>query len=290
MLKRTAECEYPAEFLVARLLGKKGALFHNWNFLSARGDIMASLQDSPFVPFLNKFGAPGIWHYLRHEYQWVYARMNPDLRTTFAPYFHMQAFQTLLICLRYLAGKIEMDRIKQELHDSMLHEDIQRILTAGMDFAPKLQALEKCLVSFSDLYKGLAERSEGKNMAAVETFLRNSLFASILAQKPVSGLKVFFQYLIDMQNCMTLAKSIRWRIKTVPPLISGGTVPAERLMRAYFRQNLLPVLRFLKCEDRVETPVPQKLETALLHFITSRLKSGALQGSVVGVILFYQLC
>ena len=104
LLKTLDECEYPAEFLVARLLGKKGALFRNWEFLITSSDAVTSLQNTPFYPYLKKYAAPGIWRFLRHEHLWVYKRMNNTLRTHFEPYFIYHEINTLIVCLRYLSG------------------------------------------------------------------------------------------------------------------------------------------------------------------------------------------
>src|SRR5210317_194660 len=118
LLKTLNECEYPAEFLVARLLGKKGALFNNWDSLIASSNVLESLQNTPFSPYLKKYAAPGIWRFLRNEHLWVYKSMNNKLRNHFESYFVYHEIRTLIVCLRYLSGN-EIDRVLQELHNSL---------------------------------------------------------------------------------------------------------------------------------------------------------------------------
>jgi hypothetical protein len=288
LLKTLIECEYPAEFLVARLLGKKGALFRKWDFLIASSDAVESLQNTPFYAFLKEYAAPGIWRHLRYEYFWVYKRMNNKLRKQFGPYFVYHEINTLVVCLRYLSSKKDIERVAQELHNSLLHTDIQDILTSNLDFAAKLQALESKLCIHADLFKGLLGYYEKKGIAALEIFIRDRFWTLLLSWKQPSKLKSFLQYMADFHNCISMAKTLRWQTEAEPALIPGGTVPADRFKRAYFRKDLTPVLEFLLIHDAHGTAsVIEKLETALLSFISGKLRRWSLQRTVVGDLLFY---
>ena len=117
LLKKLDACEYPADFLVARLHGKKGGLFRNWEFLIASSNPVESLQDSPFYPYLRKYAAAGIWRFLRNEHLWVYKRMNRQLRKNFSPYFAYHEISTLITCLRHQHGKCENEIVVQQLHN-----------------------------------------------------------------------------------------------------------------------------------------------------------------------------
>ena len=288
LLKTLAECEYPAEFLVARLLGKKGPLPRNWELLIASSDIVQYLLNTPFYPYLKKYGPSGMWRFLRNEYLWVYSRMNPDLRKTFSPYFVFHEQNILVVCLRYLESKEEIESVHQELQHSLLHNDIQKILTGGFDFITILQALESHLAKTHDSFGGLKKQYEDKGIAGLEFFIRNCFFTQILSERPRALLKSFFQYLIDFHNCMTLAKTLRWQIEAEPTLIPGGRIPDDRFRRAYFRKDMVPVLTFLHLDRIAETSADmQKLETAFLFFITKKLKKWSYQRTPIGDILFY---
>jgi len=288
LLKTLNECEYPAEFLVARLLGKKGALFRNWEFLITSNDPVESLQNTPFYVFLKKDAAPDIWRFLRHEYLWVYKRMNNKLRNQFEPYFVYHEINPLLVCLRYLSCEKEINHIAQALHNSLLHNDIQDILTSSLDFVSILQALESRLCTSSVSFNGLRENYAKGGFAALEVFIRDCFFASLLSRKQPFMMKDFLQYMVDFHNCISMAKTLRWQIEAEPTLTSGGTVPLDRFNEAYFHKDLTPVLKYLHLKDADDAvSTIQKLETALLRFISRKLQSRFLQRTVVGDILFY---
>ena len=98
-----------------------------------------------------------------------------------------------------------------------------------------LQALEVRLCRHADIFTGLSDQYAAKGMAALEILIRDRFFALLLSQKQPAILKTFLQYLIDYHNCLTLAKTLRWQIEAEPAMISGGSVPLERLKQAYFR-------------------------------------------------------
>ena len=288
LLKTLAQCEYPAEFLVARLLGKKSALFRNWDFLIASQDRDQNLLNTPFSPYLKKYGNPGIWNFLHNEHFWVYSRMNPYLRRTFYPYFLYHELNTLVVCLRYLERRAETESVLKEMRHSLLHNDIQNILTSGLDFTGMLQRLELRLRGKSDLFAGLSEKYDKKGITGLEIYMRDCFFTFILSREQQPMLKTFFQLLVDFHNCLSHAKTIRWQSETEPELIPGGTIPDDRFKRAYFHNEMGPVLKFLHLEDTGGTAADiQKLEISLLIFITRKLRNLSFQRTVAGDILFY---
>ena len=251
-------------------------------------DALESLQNTPFHPYLKKYAAPGIWRFLRHEYYWVYSKMNPYLRKIFTPYFIFHEINTLIVCLRYLSSNKEIEHIRQELHNSLLHNDIQEILTGNLDFGLILARLELRLTTHSDLFKGLAGLYDKKGIAALEIFIRDCFFKSILRYKQPDLLQTFFRHMVDLHNSISLAKNLRWQSEAEPTIIPGGTIPTDRFKKAYFRKDLTPVIKFLRFQPPVETAsAAQNLETTLLSLITKDLKSWSLQRTVVGDILFY---
>jgi hypothetical protein len=289
LLKKLDECEYPAEFLVARLLGKKGALFRDWGAFIDSSNAVESLQNTIFYPFLKENAAAGIWRFLRYEHLWVYKRMNSKLRMRFGSYFVYHEINTLVVCLRYLSGtKQQRGRVVQELHNCLLHNDIQDILTRNINFVAILQALETRLTTYSELFAGLRAHYEKRGIAALEIFMRDCFLVSLLSVKQPSMLKSFLQYMVDFHNCMSLAKCLRWHREAEPILISGGNITVDRFQRAYFRQDLAPVLRFFRLKDvEGDTSDIQKLENALLKSISRKLQRWSLQRSVDADLLFY---
>ena len=288
LLKTFKECEYPEGFLAARLQGKKGGLFRNWEFLISTNDAAASLLDTPFYPYLKRYAAPGIWRFLSNEHLWVYARMNAYLRSKFTPYFVYHEISTLVVCLRYLYGRREIESVLQQLHNSLLHEEIQKILTNNSDFIEVLEKLESCLCLRSELFQGLHKQFEAKGFRALELFLRNQFWSYIFQQVREPMLKTFFQDIVDFHNCMALAKNLRWEMESEPSYIAGGIISTDRFKRAYFRKDLTPLLKTMHLQSQEEaTSSISDLETAFLHSITIKLKRRYSQRSVVGDILFY---
>ncbi|MDH3332211.1 MAG: hypothetical protein OEL68_07790, partial [Desulfobulbaceae bacterium] len=137
-------------------------------------------------------------------------------------------------------------------------------------------------------FNGLRENYAKGGFAALEVFIRDCFFASLLSRKQPFMMKDFLQYMVDFHNCISMAKTLRWQIEAEPTLTSGGTVPLDRFNRAYFHKDLTPVLKYLHLKDADDAvSTIQKLETALLRFISRKLQSRFLQRTVVGDILFY---
>ena len=288
LLKKLDECEYPEDFLVARLHGKKAGLFRNWEFLVASTNPLETLQDSPFYPYLRKYAAAGIWRFLRNEHLWVYKRMNRKLRTVFGPYFVWHEINTLIKSIRFLYGKSGEEIVAQLLHNSLLHTDIQKILTSGQNFTDMLNTLESSLLLRSTNFYGLKGQFEKHGFYALELFLREKLLSFILLKNQQPMLKTFFQYMVDFHNCIALAKNIRWQMEIEPVLMSGGTLVLERLKQIYLRKDLGAVLKSFPIPGRQETvSSPEELETILLCLITKELRKWSYQRTAAGDILFY---
>ncbi|MDX1775888.1 MAG: hypothetical protein R3297_04850 [Desulfobulbales bacterium] len=288
LLKTLDACEYPAEFLVARLLGKRGSLFRNWEFLLSSSDAVQSLQDSPFYPYLRRYAAAGVWHFLRDEHLWIYRKMNPSLRKSFTPYFIFHEIKILLVCLRLLHAGSEREPVLQELHNSLLHGAIEDILTSADDFVTMLHGLETYLSRHSDIFQGFCARYEKEGLAALEIFIRNSFFTYIFSLKQPVQLLVFMQDMVDFHNCLALAKAIRWHSEPEPDFIPGGKTALDIFRKAYFSKEMTPLLRVVGLQDYPEADsTPQELETTVLTLITLKLKRKSYQRTVTGDILFY---
>jgi len=288
LLKKLGECEYPGEFLVARLHGKKGGLFRNWEFLIASNNPLETLRDSPFYPYLRKYAAAGIWRFLRNEHLWVYERMNRQLRNIFGPYFAYHEINTLIKSLRYLYGRNEKEIVVQQLHNSLLHGDIQQVLTGSHDFKDMLKTLESCLSSRTRIFCGLQHYYEKNGFHALEQFLRQNLLTYIVLRNQSPMLKSFLQYMVDFKNCISLAKNIRWQTELEPSFINGGTLELEKFKRAYIRKDIGTIINIFPISSSEGTiSSAAELETLLLGLISKKLRRWSYEGTVVGDILFY---
>ena len=273
---------------MARLHGKRGGLFRNWEFLIASSDPVETIQESPFYPYLRKYGAAGIWRFLRNEHLWVYKRMNRQLRNIFGPYFVYHEINTLIKSLRYLYSKNEDEIIVQQLHNSLLHNDIQKVLTGSQDFSDILKSLESCLLSRSGIFYGLSTHYEKNGFRALELFLREKLLTLIALRNKSPMLKTFLQYMVDFHNCISLAKNIRWEMELEPVFINGGTLEPEKFKRTYLRKDLGEVLKSFPIDNREgDVSSAAELETLLLSLITKKLRRWSYERTEVGDILFY---
>ena len=273
---------------MARLHGKQGGLFRNWEFLIASSNPLETMQDTSFYPYLKKYASPGLWRFLRNEHLWVYKRMNRKLRNLFGPYFVYHEINILIKSLRYLYNKSEVEIVAQQLHKSLLHGEIQKILTSGQDFPDMLGKLESSLVLRASIFYGLRDLYEINGFRALEIFLRKNMLTFILFQNHPTLLKTFFQYIVDFHNCIALAKSIHWQLELEPVWINGGTLDPEKFKRIYLRKDLGVVLSSFPIPSRKKAvSSPAELETLLLGLITKELRRWSYQRTVAGDILFY---
>ncbi|MBW2467602.1 MAG: V-type ATPase subunit [Deltaproteobacteria bacterium] len=288
LLKKLNECDYPEEFLVARLHGKKGGLFRNWEFLISSSNPVEQLQDSVFYPYLKKYAAPGIWRFLYNEHFWIYKRMNRKLRKVFGPYFIYHESNTLIQNIRNIYNNKEAEIITRQLDNSLLGDDLQEILAGNLLFPDMLNRLESCLASKADCFQGLNAHYEIGGILALEMFLREKIFSLILQQRQSSLLRVFFQYLIDFHNCIALAKNIRWEIADDDNYINGGNVEPDKFKRIYFRKDLFAVLKLFPIQaPAASVSSVAELEKMLLSLITKVLRRCSRQRTIVSEILDY---
>ncbi len=288
LLKKPDECEYPGEFLVARLHGKKGGLFRNWEFLLVGDNPLEALQDSIFYPYLRKYAAVGAWRFLRNEYLWIYKRMNKQLRDTFGVYFAYHEISTLVKSLRCIHGRDENESVVQQLHNSLLHDEIQKILTDDYDFKDMLNTLELCLSARSGTFRGLKHSYERNGFRGLEFFIRQRFLKYILARNKSPMLKKLLQYMVDFHNSITLAKSLRWQTELEPNFVKGGTLNQDKFKRAYRQNDLGAIINIFplpSTEEKVSSAA--ELETLLLGLITRELKRWSYKGTMEEYILFY---
>lgn len=291
LLKTFHPCEYPAEFLAARLCGKKDRLFCDWETLLSSSNVVERLQHTPYYPYLLEHGSVGVYRFLQHEHLWVYKRMNRMLRLRFEAYFSWHELNTLVLCLRFLAGTAGTEEtfpLQSLLQHSLLHDAIQNILAGSHNFAVTIQQLETFLASCTPAYVGLQAGYEKGGMQGLEVLLRNRFLDSVFSRKLPLLLKTFFRFLVDFHNTISLVKSIRWQIESELQLLPGGLVPLKRFRKAYRLRDLGPLLHPLRLlKNGGETPAGPGLETQLLKSIGSSLKKYSLQSTETGVILFY---
>jgi len=288
LLIKLDECVYPEDFLVARLHGKHGGLFRDWELLIASDKPAKLLQDTAFYSYLCNYGADGVWRFLRLEHNWIYKRMNSKLRIIFEPYFIFHETTDLMRTIRLIYAKQDGKIIVRQLEHSLLGMDIQEILSSGQDFHIILRALEAYFTSKTDLFYGLYGQYEKGGLRGLEIFLREKFIALILLQCNAPILKTFISYMIDFYNCMKLAKSIRWEVPEEHVYLDGGTIGSEKFKRAYLNKMPDAVLKIFPIHGEVEEITSViLLEKTMLSLITRILRRWSRQRTTIGEILFY---
>ena len=197
MLASPRQCEYPAEYLVSRVIGRR-------KHLEATG-----------------------WTGLLQELCWLYQQMNSALRTSFRPVFHYFEARTLIICLRLVSGK-EQAVTETILHHSLISEQIRDFLLGHGAWRPELipALAEKLAIGAIPS----TETSHGAGpLKSFELALYQRVLAEAMNQKTHRMIRSFFASIIDMRNTMLLAKNMRWQSTARPQYLAFGSINAETL-------------------------------------------------------------
>jgi hypothetical protein len=288
LLQNPPQSEYPTEFLVARLQGKKSRLFQNWDKLLSRVNLHEILKDTPLYPHLAEYGNVGAWRHLNHENNWVFIRMNPQLRKLFAPYFILRQTDVLLVAMRYLHKKVPLDEIRLHVENSMLNDGVREVLTAGGEFTDIVRNIEGQLILISRDFKGLLKQYTENGFQGMEIYLKEIFLTHIVSYKTDYYLTSFFKKLIDAHNCLILLKSKHWKQMEIPRFLGGGTFSVSFYEKAFFRKNVQPAMRLFRLTDLHDKQSPLSvMETALLRTLTATIKKWSRLGSASAYILYY---
>ena len=288
ILQNPPECEYPTEFLVARLQGKKSRLFQNWDELLSRTDLKEFLDQTPLYPYLSEYGNPGTWRFLNAEYQWVFLRMNHGLRELFAPYFIFQQIEILRVCFRHLYRRTSPETLEQYIDSSLLNKDLQKILTSTKEFSEIIQSVETELVAVSTEFVGLGKEYNDKGFQALELFLTECFLRYIQSLQADRVLATFLHMLVDHYNCMTLAKAIHWKQRKMPKFLPNGSVAIDQFERSFSRNDPVQILKLFHLGNIQQAQASAAvLETFLLRHLTKTIRTWSRFRSATAYILFY---
>ena len=288
LLKTPEDRGYPAEYLLARISGRRSLLIRDWRSLT--------FDDVPLerIPSLRARGVmagrspESVWKYLLMEYRWIYGQMNGTLRELFRPFFLYSELRTLFICLRYKKdGKTE--RIEDLLAVSLLADRFRTVLRKSEDMSAAISGIETLFLSLAHEFKGLTDSAETEGLRGLERQLTNKFLAHTMGQKLHPAIKEFFMKIIDSRNVLSLSKYMRLGIKAPLSFIPGGSIPETR-MRALLEKEDLHGIESLIHEVAgiaVEAIDATKLEHGLYRAITRSLKRTGRDPSGIGAILDY---
>lgn len=263
----------PADYLLARIRGRRARLIEDWQpFLSA-----------PLPP---QYLEEAVWEMLLRELAWVYWRMNGNLRGVFAPLFQYLELRTLFLCLRNKAAS-EQQKVESLLSLSLLSRKLKGRLVKSEDVLAAVAGVEEVLAAADRSFKGLGKiyAQEGPRafeQAVTDRFLRHTVGAG-----PHPALGRFFGYLIDSRNVLGLYKRLRWGVKAPPAFLAGGRLREVLLRQVWEQKDLSGLDRLISRLTGTGPKVGAKVEQALLTGMTRMLRRGGRDPLQVGVILDY---
>jgi vacuolar-type H+-ATPase subunit C/Vma6 len=98
----------------------------------------------------------------------------------------------------------------------------------------------------------------------------------------------FFRYLIDMRNCLTLAKSLYWPLEAAPLFLDGGTLATALYEKAHRENDLSLIVSRLRIKAQAdEVDTLHGLEKALQRTLSRTLKNWSRHGRTYASILYY---
>jgi hypothetical protein len=284
-LLRDMPAGVPADCLLARIRGRRSFLVHDWERRLLARLPLAALSPAPWRQA--PAGAEG-WplRALQQEYLWAYSLMDEQLRCDTAPFFWLAELRTLAVCLRMLPGGTT--DIAPLLQASLLATNIRKALREADGCPAALAELTVILAGHDPRFGGLGEIYRSQGHAAVEAAL-HEISLQLLARTPIHPeMRRYVTLTIDSRNLTTVAKHLRWRLGTIPPLLEGGSLSLSHLTELFRHRDsagLLHLAMRLGGEAPFdETADPERVLYEAQGRVMRRL---ARQADGVGAILEY---
>ena len=289
LLRETAGRGYPADYLLARLKGRRGYLVADWEGVLAAAEPLAALPPSPYRGPLVDATDEGVWAGLLREYGWVWRQMDEGWRRLFAPVFGGAELRTLTLVLRAV-GKGERERAGRLLADSLLPRRLLRRLLESADLAAAVAAVAEETGGNAAWRRRLAEAFRRRGVAGVEeTLTDRHLAEGAKARHP--EIKAFFTCLVDGRNIVALHKHLRWRIASPPPLVAGGSLRPDLSREAAAQGDPAAVFPLVaRLTGRVAGPEAGSVEHLLLAGVTRMLRRRGRESEVALVLDYLWRC
>ena len=204
LLATTRPAELPTEALLARLRCRRAAVD------------LASGRDP--------WGSPG------EIVDWVYHRLNRQLRKRLGPFLDLLAMRNLVLILRYsLAEENPPASLRQ---NALLAKPLQELI-AATDAEATIAGLEAALARDYPFVNGLAAAWRSQGPGGVEQQLASGILQHGLNRSGKGIVNRILSYQIDMRNCLVVKKYWRWQVSQTPQLTAGGAIPVDRLDRIW---------------------------------------------------------
>lgn len=277
LLEQPAGEGYPAEYLLARIRGRRA------NLVAARLSPVAVE-----LPVVGGMPATAAREQLRTEFGWVYRQMNEELREIFAPLFFWFEVPTIILGLRFRRGG-EQGKATSLLAASLLAAPVQRALTQEGDPAQLIDDLAGLLATVAEPCRGLGSICRQQGWKDFEQGLVTCYLERMTGPPVHPLLREFFRALIDLRNLVTLAKQMRWQLKVPPAFIRGGELAMTRLEKAR-EEGTTAGLATLLCALPGMGALPAARgnpEPLLLGWLTRKVRALGRDPLGIGLILDY---
>ncbi len=284
LLQRVENREYPADYLLSRIRGKRAGLIADWTALIFGGAPFEYLATSLFRGFVTDRSPEGLWRDLMKEYRWVYLRMNRKFLEIFRPFFLYCELRTIFICLRHIKGGKAL-RAGGVLSPSLLSEEMKRTLRESKDLATAVGEIEKAFLKLSHAFAGVAETCEREGLEGFERELTSRYLVTTARSRLHPLMKAFFIRLIDSRNILALYKFLRLDPKTAPTFIPAGSISESGFAGIAERKDIMEVCRRAGIKD--EGPGLSNVETALYKNISVFLRKAGRDPLGMGSVLDY---
>lgn len=279
---------YPTEYLLSRIRGRRSKLIKDWNAVIYGIGSLEHLYLERYRGFVLEKSPEGVWKVLIREFRWVYTQMNGQLRDIFWPFFLYSELRTLFICLRNLQNR-KTERTNELLTMSLISNSIKNVLTISKDIPSAVASIEKIFLLLSGNFTGLTGTLETKGLRGVEQQLTNRFLSHVVNMELHSLIRIFFIWIIDSRNIMSLYKYLRMNAKTIPSFIPGGGLGEELLMDILEKEDFAAIgsLIYKFTGIRIKTISPSQVERTLYAGITRLLKKEGREPHGIGLILDY---
>jgi len=204
LLATTQPAELPTDALLARLRCRRAAID------------LASGKDTEAPP--------------GEVVDWVYRRLNRQLRKRLGPFLDLLAMRNLILTLRYLLS--EEDPPGSLRQNVLLAKPLQELILAP-DAETTIVRLESALVKDYPFVDGLTVTWRSQGPGGVEQQLASGILQHGLNRSGKGIVSKTLSYLIDMRNCLVVKKYWRWQVSQAPQLTDGGSISVDRLIRIW---------------------------------------------------------
>lgn len=270
-----------ADCLLARIRGRRSFLVRNWDRLLLSSQPLQTLSPAPW-----RRAEGRVLQALQQEYFWAFSHMDEQVRRSMAPFFWLAELRTLAVCLRLLTrGATNLDHL---LTHSLLANSIKDLLRKAYGCAPAVTGLTAVLAGYDARFTGLADIYLTGGSGALEGALYEISLTTISDMPIHPQMRCYMALVIDSRNLTTLAKRMRWRLGTIPPLLEGGTLPPSRLAELFERRDSAGLLHLaMRLGGLAPYRETDDLERVLYEAQRRVMRRLARQEGGVGLILDY---